>query len=292
MPTDEEIQALSDEGFCLGHLNDFLDYFDWFDIGTKGKILTVVDFPRLIAQHLTIYWAVEGKFLRSFFVLLPLGFFVFIFTAFQLWVTVYWHYTLPVAAVCSIISFFATLHRVPVWLEWIYIIQGLFASILWIYFIANELVSLLSAAGLIIGISDAIMGLTVLAWGNSVGDMVSNVIVARKGHPQMAVGACYAAPLTNMLLGLGVSISAVVVSKGPYELVSGQILSNNIFFGFVFLLTMLIVTVIVVPLTNFTFLKKFGVGLILLYVVATTVAFLTEFKIILPNTQIFYLWGF
>jgi hypothetical protein len=51
--------------------------------------------------------------------------------------------------------------------------------------------------GLILGISNAIMGLTIIAWGNSVGDSVSNVIVSRKGHPQMAIAACTAAPLTS-----------------------------------------------------------------------------------------------
>lgn len=51
--------------------------------------------------------------------------------------------------------------------------------------------------GLILGISNAIMGLTIIAWGNSVGDSVSNIIVSRKGHPQMAIAACTAAPLTS-----------------------------------------------------------------------------------------------
>jgi sodium/potassium/calcium exchanger 6 len=95
---------------------------------------------------------------------------------------------------------------------------GMVMSVLWIYFIANELVSLLNvrsfgfatlshhtahrsgfpqSAGVILRISSTIMGLTILAWGNSVGDTISNIVVARHGQPQMAIGACFAAPLTS-----------------------------------------------------------------------------------------------
>merc|ERR1711939_192200 len=53
----------------------------------------------------------------------------------------------------------------------------------------------------------AILGLTVLAWGNSIGDLVADLSVARAGSPNMAVTACFAGPLFNMLVGLGVSFS-------------------------------------------------------------------------------------
>ena len=59
------------------------------------------------------------------------------------------------------------------------------------------------ATGRILGLSDTILGLTVLAFANSVGDLVANLAMARAGMPGMAAAACIGAPLLNLLLGLG-----------------------------------------------------------------------------------------
>jgi sodium/potassium/calcium exchanger 6 len=63
-------------------------------------------------------------------------------------------------------------------------------SVVWIYIAANELVAVLEAVGQILGISSAIMGLTVLAWGNSVSDMISNSIISKKSFPQSKFCKC------------------------------------------------------------------------------------------------------
>lgn len=64
---------------------------------------------------------------------------------------------------------------------------GFLVSVSWIAVIAGEVVGVLKAIGVILGISDAILGLTVFAAGNSVGDWVSDYTIARLGSPVMAL---------------------------------------------------------------------------------------------------------
>ena len=72
------------------------------------------------------------------------------------------------------------------------VLIGFVLSVLWISAVANELVSLLNALGLLLNISPVILGLTILAWGNSLGDLVADISLSRQGYPQMAIGGVYA----------------------------------------------------------------------------------------------------
>ena len=100
-----------------------------------------------------------------------------------------------------------------------------FQSILWMNTAASELVSLLSAIGKVSGISEALLGATVLAWGNSVGDFVSNTVVAREGNPNMAIAACFAGPMMNLLVGTSFGLMLHIAEHGP---VSGYVMPNEL----------------------------------------------------------------
>ena len=117
-------------------------------------------------------------------------------------------------------------------------------AILWIYFAANELVAALVAMGVIYRIRPDILGLTVLAWGNSIGDALSNVNIARgagsggidaEAGARMAVAGCYAGPLFNLLLGLGGSLiiaaatgNVNIIVDVPQLIVTAGFLTANV----------------------------------------------------------------
>jgi len=150
---------------------------------------------------------------------------------------------------------------------------GFVVAVVWIYSVANEIVNVLQVIGDMLGINRAILGITVLAWGNSIGDFVSNYTVAKQGFPQMAVGACFGGPALNVLLGIGISCTLMCLTvQNPYPI--GKDLNLKI--SGAFLLFSLLTSLIVVPLSNFSVGKKYGLFLIGVYVVYVAVSLYVE----------------
>lgn len=81
---------------------------------------------------------------------------------------------------------------------------GFAVSIAWISSAAAEIVGVMEAFGVILDVSDALLGLTVFAVGNSSNDLIANITIARRGHPVMALSACFGGPMLNILLGIGI----------------------------------------------------------------------------------------
>lgn len=82
---------------------------------------------------------------------------------------------------------------------------GFAMAAMWIDAVAGEIVGVIHAFGIIGHIKPSILGLTILAWGNSLTDLMANISMAMRstGGASMAMTACFAGPLFNLLLGLG-----------------------------------------------------------------------------------------
>lgn len=96
-------------------------------------------------------------------------------------------YTLLVSLVLlGVLIMFTSEERRPKY-HFLLCFMGFIISIAWISTIAGEVVGVLKAFGVILGISEAMLGLTIFAAGNSVGDLVADITVARLGYPVMAL---------------------------------------------------------------------------------------------------------
>lgn len=164
---------------------------------------------------------------------------------------------------------------------------GFVVSISWISTIANEVVGVLKAFGVILGISDAILGLTIFAVGNSLGDLVADITVARLGFPVMALSACFGGPMLNLLLGIGISGAYITITDSnhkhhkhpgrprkykPYQIE----VSPTLMISGITLLVTLLGLLIAVPLNKWVMSRKIGYGLITLWSISTVLNVVVE----------------
>lgn len=154
---------------------------------------------------------------------------------------------------------------------------GFVISVVWIYIIANELVSLLKAFGVMFGLTDAVLGLTVLAWGNSLGDLIADTAMTKAGYPRMGYSACFAGPMFNLLLGIGIPFTIQIIRNGgepiavqfdPMTLTLSIGLGASLVFSFVLMFLM-----------KFKASKVYGIVLLVSYVVFLAVALTVEFTL-------------
>lgn len=149
---------------------------------------------------------------------------------------------------------------------------GFVVAICWIACIATEVVSLLKTLGVILNISDSLLGLTVFAVGNSLGDLVADITVARLGYPVMALSACFGGPMLNILLGIGLGGLYMTLNQkaGTSPPASYDIsISKVLLISGATLLATLVGLLVVIPLNHWRMDRRVGFGLIGLWCVNT-----------------------
>ncbi|XP_014816688.1 PREDICTED: sodium/potassium/calcium exchanger 6, mitochondrial [Calidris pugnax] len=178
----------------------------------------------------------------------------------------------------AFIIFITTSNEQPPKYHCVFAFLGFLASAMWINAAATELVNVLRTLGIIFQLSNTVLGLTLLAWGNSIGDTFSNLTMARQGYPRMAFSACFGGIIFNILVGVGLGCllqmtsSQLVVKLEPDSLLV-WILAGALGLSLVF-------SFVSVPAQCFQLGRAYGVCLILYYLAFLCVALLTEFKVI------------
>jgi sodium/potassium/calcium exchanger 6 len=193
-----------------------------------------------------------------------------------------------VASLCvlALILFTTTPTRPPRWRSALCFL-GFAVAIAWISTIANEVVGVLRTLGVILNMSDAILGLTIFAVGNSLGDLVADITVARLGFPIMALSACFGGPMLNILLGVGLSGCYMIITKGehqhekhpdqdvhfrPYHIA----VSTTLVISGATLLVTLAGLLVAVPMRKWKMDKVIGWGLIAVWTLSTLANVLVE----------------
>jgi sodium/potassium/calcium exchanger 6 len=154
---------------------------------------------------------------------------------------------------------------------------GFIIAATWIDTIADQLVKLLTFLGVICRIPAAIMGLSVLAWGNSMGDLSANMTMAKKGLANMAITACFAGPVFNILIGLGGGFAKLNASA---DQASAEVeLTPSITVGLCFLAVNILLVIVSGLVVNRGLIPKgYGYVAVVLYVIYVGTSIALQFR--------------
>ena len=90
----------------------------------------------------------------------------------------------------------------------------LIMSLVWIWFTANILISLLMTIANLMNINESFLGMTILTYGNSVSDLMLNLSLVKLGYGEMALSGSISGPLFNLLIGLGIPLLKLNIKEG------------------------------------------------------------------------------
>ena len=134
-------------------------------------------------------------------------------------------------------------------------------SVLWIGALSYWMVLWAEDVGAWVGIPDNVMGLTILAAGTSVPDLISSAIVARQGEGDMAISSSIGSNIFDILVGLPVAWLTFSLYRG--EAIDVQ--ADSLEISLPILIVMLVLLVGTIHLGNWTTKRYMGGLFILMY---------------------------
>ncbi|XP_035470362.2 sodium/potassium/calcium exchanger 2-like isoform X4 [Scophthalmus maximus] len=152
-----------------------------------------------------------------------------------------------------------------------------FGAICWIAAFSYLMVWWAHQVGETIGITEEIMGLTILAAGTSIPDLITSVIVARKGLGDMAVSSSVGSNIFDITVGLPFPW---LLWSSFNDMKPVQVSSNGLFCAIVLLFLMLIFVIISIAACKWRMSKLLGFIMFMLYFVFLVVSVMLEDKVI------------
>ncbi|XP_078083140.1 mitochondrial sodium/calcium exchanger protein [Mustelus asterias] len=189
-----------------------------------------------------------------------------------------WALVLLIALIIAMLIFFTTKNEEPPKYHCVFSLIGFLFSTILINTVATEIVNLLRTFGIIFNLSNTVLGLTLLAWGNSIGDLFSDITLARQGYPRMAIAACFGGIIFNMLFGIGLSSLIEMSYHNNVVQINHDGLLDWILVGSLGL--SLVMSFIFIPIQKFKLRKSYGIFLVSYYILFVIVALLTEAGVI------------
>ncbi|XP_044075710.1 sodium/potassium/calcium exchanger 1-like isoform X2 [Siniperca chuatsi] len=164
-----------------------------------------------------------------------------------------------------------------------YFVMTFIGSILWIGVFSYLMVWWAHQVGETMGISEEIMGLTILAAGTSIPDLITSVIVARKGLGDMAVSSSVGSNIFDITIGLPVPwLIYTLLHNGEPVTVS----SNGLFCAIVLLFLMLLFVIISIAACRWKMSRILGLTMFVLYFVFLVLSVMLEDRILICPVSI------
>lgn len=139
----------------------------------------------------------------------------------------------------------------------------------WINLVANIIVDYITLLSVFTGLPLNYIGLTLLAWGNSLPDFFVDTTLAKKGLGQAAISGVFAGQYFNLALGFGLALLRQILKNGPVDFDMTEMTKSNIvnllLMGSVIII--LIITMIYGYLNKYVLKKNFGYFLLVYYAV-------------------------
>ncbi|CAB3397030.1 unnamed protein product [Caenorhabditis bovis] len=191
-----------------------------------------------------------------------------------------WLYGLAVSAVLSILALiFTPLSREQKYYKEIYSYLGFLMSICWIYVTSSEIINVITMIGVATGVSQELLGLTIMAWSNCIGDVVADIAVVKQGYPKMAMAAAIGGPLFNLLIGFGLPFTIACLQGKDIELQITPVYKLLM----LFLAISLITSLIAIFVQKFKVHWQHAVVLLIVFVAFLIFIILTETNVLVWN---------